>query len=196
VRFCQAIGCEGYVELQAVIREQLPRYLTYVEKVEKRLASAAPENEVLARVFATDASIIERTTDLVDPHTFEAAAAAICRASGILAVGAGLSAPPALFFAHSLRMMGFSVRVVTTDGMPLALELSAGGADFPDQCLRRRSLPRGTGPGAARLAASECFLTEKAACCCKNSGHAQRKPRGAWGGYFDQPLPGSQAIVA
>lgn len=125
VRFCQAIGYEGYVELQAAIREQLPRYLTYVEKVEKRLASAAPENEVLARVFATDASNIERTTDLVDPETFEAAVAAICRASGILVVGGGLSAPPALFFAHSLRMMGFSVRVVTTDGMPLALELSA-----------------------------------------------------------------------
>lgn len=124
VRFCQAIGYEGYVDLQAAIREQLPRYPTYVQKVESGLATATPTDEMLKRVFATDTSNIARTADLINAAVFDEAVAEMCRASGILVVGGGLCAPPALFLAHSLRMMGFPARVVTTGGVPLALELS------------------------------------------------------------------------
>jgi len=82
------------------------------------------EGDLLARVCAADISNIKRTLELVDTETFEAAVTEIGRATGILVIGEGLSAPPALFFAHSLKVMGFSVRAVTTGGAPLSLELS------------------------------------------------------------------------
>jgi DNA-binding MurR/RpiR family transcriptional regulator len=135
VRFCQALGYEGYPHLQAAIRQRLPhfttavqrlpRFATAVQRLEERLTSPIPESDVLARVFAADIGNIKHTTELVDSDTFEAAVTEIGCATGILVVGEGLSASPALFFAHSLKVMGFPVQVVTTGGAPLSLELSA-----------------------------------------------------------------------
>jgi DNA-binding MurR/RpiR family transcriptional regulator len=125
VRFCQALGYEGYPHLQAAIRQRFPHFMTTVQKIEERLTSPISESDVLARVFATDISNIKHTMELLDPETFEAAVTEIDRATGILVVGGGLSAPPALFFAHSLKVMSFPVQVVTTGGAPLSLELSA-----------------------------------------------------------------------
>jgi len=135
VRFCQALGYEGYPHLQAAVRQRLPhfttaaqrlpRFATAVQRLEERLTSPIPESDVLARVFAADIGNIKHTTELVDSDTFEAAVTEIGCATGILVVGEGLSASPALFFAHSLKVMGFPVQVVTTGGAPLSLELSA-----------------------------------------------------------------------
>ena len=124
VRFCQALGYEGYPHLQAAIRQTFPRFTTTVQRLEARLTSLLPESDLLARVCATDVENIKHTMELVDTETFEAAVTEICRATGVLVMGEGLSAPPALFFAHSLKVMGFPVQVVTTGGEPLSLELS------------------------------------------------------------------------
>jgi DNA-binding MurR/RpiR family transcriptional regulator len=124
VRFCQALGYEGYSHLQAAIRQTFPRFTTTVQRLEARLTSRLPESDLLARVCATDIENIKHTMELVDTETFEAAVTEICRATSVLVVGEGLSAPPALFFAHSLKVMGFPVQVVTTGGEPLSLELS------------------------------------------------------------------------
>jgi DNA-binding MurR/RpiR family transcriptional regulator len=125
VRFCQALGYEGYPHLQAAIRQVLPRFKTTVQRLEARLAFPLPESDLLARVCAADINNIKRTMELVDNETFEAAVTQIAQATGILVVGDGLSAPPALFFAHSLKVMGFPTQVVTTGGATLSLELSA-----------------------------------------------------------------------
>jgi len=124
VRLCQALGYKGYPHLQAAIRQTFPRFTTTVQRLEARLTSRLPESDLLARVCATDIENIKHTMELVDTETFEAAVTEICRATGVLVVGEGLSAPPALFFAHSLKVMGFPVQVVTTGGEPLSLELS------------------------------------------------------------------------
>jgi len=124
VRFCQALGYEGYPHLQAAIRQTFPRFATTVQRLEARLAFPLPESDLLAQVCAADISNIKRTMELVDTEALEAAVTEISRATGILIVGEGLSAPPALFFAHSLKVMGFPVQVVTTGGAPLSLELS------------------------------------------------------------------------
>lgn len=125
VRFCQAIGYQGFPHLQAAIREKFPRQLTTVQRVEEGLVDLATENDLLARVFSNDSNNIEHTASLLQIGEFEAATDEICRASQILVVGGGLSAPPALFLAHSLEVMGFPVRVVTTGGVPLALALAS-----------------------------------------------------------------------
>lgn len=124
VRFCQALGYEGYLQLQSAIRQGLTRFMTRVQRLEERLTSPIPESDVLARVFATDIDNIKHTIEFVDPETFEAALTEMCRATGILVVGDGLSAPSTLFFAHSLKVMGFPAQAVTTGGAPLSLELS------------------------------------------------------------------------
>jgi DNA-binding MurR/RpiR family transcriptional regulator len=84
---------------------------------------------VLARAFATSIDNVKHTMGLIDPDVFQGAVDAIGHASGILVVGGGLSAPPALFLSHSLKVMGFRVRVVTTGGVPLSLENSALQSD-------------------------------------------------------------------
>jgi DNA-binding MurR/RpiR family transcriptional regulator len=125
VRFCQTLGYEGYSHLQAAIRQRFPRFTTTVQRLEERLTFPMPKSDLLARVFAVDIDNIKRTMELVDSDTFEAAVTEIGRATGILVVGEGHSASPALFFAHSLKVMGFSVQVVPTGGVPLSLELGA-----------------------------------------------------------------------
>jgi len=124
VRFCQALGYEGYPHLQAAIRQTFPHFTTRIQRLEARLPFPLPEGDLLARVCAADISNIKRTMESVDPETFETAVSEIGRATSILVVGEGLSAPPALFFAHSLKVMGFPVQAMTTGGAPLSLEVS------------------------------------------------------------------------
>jgi len=123
VRFCQAMGLDGYTHLQQAIKKKLPGYLTTVQRIEKKLARPIAENDVAARVFSTDMDNIERTASLLRSERFEAAVAEICRATGILVVGEGLAGPAALLFAHSLKVMGFPAQVATSGGVPLALAL-------------------------------------------------------------------------
>lgn len=125
VRFCQTLGYKGYPHLQAAIRQTFPRFTTRAQRLEARLAFPLPESDLLARVCATDIENIKHTMELVDTETFKAAVTEICRATGVLVLGEGLSASPALFFAQSLKVMGFPVLVVTAGGEPLSLELSA-----------------------------------------------------------------------
>ena len=124
VRFCQTLGYEGYPHLQAAIRQTFPSFTTRVQRLEARLEFSPAESDLLAQVCAADISNIKRTIELVDIEAFEAAVTEISRATGILVIGEGLSAPPALFFAHSLKVMGFPVQVVTTGGAPLSLGVS------------------------------------------------------------------------
>jgi DNA-binding MurR/RpiR family transcriptional regulator len=124
VRFCQALGYEGYRDLQAAIRQTFARFATTIQRHEARLASPLPESAVVARVCAADMHNIERTLELVDAETFEAAVTALGQATRILVIGEGLSASPVLFLAHSLKVMGLPICAVTTGGAPLSLEVS------------------------------------------------------------------------
>jgi DNA-binding MurR/RpiR family transcriptional regulator len=125
VRFCQALGYEGYPHLQAAIRQEFPHAVATFHRIEERLASPISEDDLLARVFAVDIENIKHTMELASVDTFESAVAELDRAANILVVGGGASAPPALFLAHSLKAMGFRAQVATAGGPPLLLELSA-----------------------------------------------------------------------
>jgi len=125
VRFCQAIGYDGYASLQQEVRQGLPTYTTAVQRLERRLTAPHREkDDILGQVFATDLANIQRTADLVTQDNFQQAVEALGKARSILVVGAGLSAAPAVFFAHSLKVMGFAAQGVTNGGIPLAVELA------------------------------------------------------------------------
>lgn len=129
VRLCQALGYEGYPHLRASIRQRFHRFVPTTQRLEERLTAPVPKEDVLMRVFATSIDSIKHTLGLITPEEFQGAIDAIGRAAAILVVGGGLSAPPALFLSHSLKVMGFRVRVVTTGGIPLSLENSALESD-------------------------------------------------------------------
>jgi DNA-binding MurR/RpiR family transcriptional regulator len=124
VRLCQALGYDGYPHLRASIRQRFHRFIPTTQRLEERLTAPVPKEDVLARVFATSIDSIKHTLGLITPEEFQAVIDAIGQAAAILVVGGGLSAPPALFLSHSLKVMGFRVRVVTTGGIPLSLENS------------------------------------------------------------------------
>ncbi|RME43936.1 MAG: MurR/RpiR family transcriptional regulator [Chloroflexi bacterium] len=117
VRFAQSLGYEGYSQLQAAVREELPGYLTALERMGERLAVLPPSGDIPQQVFHTDIINIERTASSLSPVEFEAALDAIVDADRILVVGCGLSAPAALFLAHSLRVIGFDARAALDGGL-------------------------------------------------------------------------------
>ncbi len=124
VRLAQRLGYDGFTELQEALRQEFPRYLTTVERTRQRLASPLPSDDVPAQVFRTDIQNIERTAQNLAPEHLDAVVEEIARASNILVVGGGLSAAPATFLVHSLKVMGFNVRGAFGGGMDVAAEVA------------------------------------------------------------------------
>ena len=122
VRFCQTLGYEGYPEFQLDVRTSIPTYLRAVQRLEKG-DGEVDQGESVGRVFDLDCQNIRRTAEMLPRERFWEAVAAIGKASDILIVGSGLSAAPALYFGHSLNVMGLNARSVTSGGIPLATEL-------------------------------------------------------------------------
>ena len=77
VRFCQALGYEGYVDLQATIQERMGRRPTMVQRLEEGLAHPISQDDILAHVLATDIRNIERLAEFTDGGHLQAAAAEI-----------------------------------------------------------------------------------------------------------------------
>ncbi len=122
VRFCQAIGYDGYPELQAAVRTSRPTYVHKAQQIER--ARAAPrKGQVAQRVFELDVQNLRRTAASLNRAHFRAAVAALGKATDICVVAGGLSAGPALYFAHSLTVMGLDARCALDGGIPLALAL-------------------------------------------------------------------------
>lgn len=124
VRFAQSLGYAGFSELQTTIREELPTYLTAAERIEKSLAALPSPDNVPQQVFHTDIKNIERTANSLSPSQLDAAVEEIVQADRILVVGCGLSAAPALFLTHSLKVIGFNVHLDTDAGISLAIDVA------------------------------------------------------------------------
>jgi DNA-binding MurR/RpiR family transcriptional regulator len=124
VRFCQALGYEGYVHLQEAVRGWIPIHQTPVQRIQERLVSPIPREDLLAHAFAADIHNIERTADLTVSHLLQAAVDKMGCARRILVVGDGLAAAPAVFFAHALQVIGLPGQSITCGGEPLALALA------------------------------------------------------------------------
>ncbi len=123
VRFCQTLGYAGYSDLQAAVRTTLPTYLHKVEQFEKG-KGLLDKNQAIAHVFDLDIQNLRRTVEALDLDRFTCAVNALAKASDILVVAGGVSAAPALYLAHSLKVMGMDARAVLNGGIPLALELT------------------------------------------------------------------------
>jgi len=122
VRFAQAIGYQGYSEMQSAIRAELPSYMSAIERIQDRLQAPSSPSDVLQKIFHTDISNIERTANGLSKATLSDAMDAIVHAEHIFIIGAGLSAGPALLLAHSLKIIGLDVRINQNEGLQLAAD--------------------------------------------------------------------------
>jgi DNA-binding MurR/RpiR family transcriptional regulator len=110
VRFCRALGYEGYTDLQAAVRTYFPQYRTAVEKMAAQLANNTTPDNLTTRVAQTATQNIQETLGHVSDDTLVAVANAIAAARQIRIFGSGLSAAAAILVEHSLASLGFSAR--------------------------------------------------------------------------------------
>ncbi len=123
VRLCQRLGYRGYPHLQEAIRRRLPRYRSFVEKLDRSRLDAAP-GSALSRSLDQDRENLARAAESVDPRAFESLVASVLEARQTVLAGGGVARPVVLFLASSLRMMGFDVRDTTAGSTTLAQELA------------------------------------------------------------------------
>ena len=98
VRFCRALGYEGYTDLQAAVRRKYPQYRTTVQKMVERMANGNFAENLSIRVAQTNTQNIQETMDQVVDDQISAAAAAIIQAEEIRVFGSGLSAAACCIF--------------------------------------------------------------------------------------------------
>jgi DNA-binding MurR/RpiR family transcriptional regulator len=124
VRFCRALGYEGYTDLQAAVRRKYPQYRTTVQKIVERMANGNFAENLSARVAQTNSQNIQDTMAQVSNAEISAAVAAIIQAKEIRIFGSGLSAAATVLAEHALTTLGFSARACLNGGMDQALEMS------------------------------------------------------------------------
>jgi DNA-binding MurR/RpiR family transcriptional regulator len=165
VRFSQALGYEGYLELQAAVRERMSSQWKAVQRFEERLAGPISDEDLLTHVFAIEIQNIERTAVLTAGEQLRAAAAEVGRARQVLIVGSGLAATLVEFLAYALQTMDLPTRSVTGGEEPLALALGflqpedvVIGISFrhnPASVLRAVQVAKGIGAKSIGIASSE-----------------------------------------
>jgi DNA-binding MurR/RpiR family transcriptional regulator len=124
VRLCQELGYEGLPDLQQSIREELPSYLTAVERLEQRLTATASEHQLPQRVFAADIANLQRASSALSTAAFDGAVGALAQARHVLIVASGVTAPTAHFLAYSLQVINCSAQAVSDGDVVLAVNLA------------------------------------------------------------------------
>jgi DNA-binding MurR/RpiR family transcriptional regulator len=129
VRFAQALGYQGYSELQEALRSELPNYMTAAARMQKRMSSQKPPGSTHQNVLYTDIQNIERTASDLSEENLHAALNVILKAARVYVIGAGLSSGPVSFLVHSLKVMGLEVIAVDREGLGAAVEVTQLNAD-------------------------------------------------------------------
>lgn len=124
VRFCRALGYEGYTDLQAAVRTKLPQYRTVVENLADRMVRGGLAENLPARVTRAGIKNIQETINQVSEDSLTQAATALTQARQIRIFGSGLSAAAALYLEHTLTVLGLPVRACLNDSVAQTLELS------------------------------------------------------------------------
>jgi DNA-binding MurR/RpiR family transcriptional regulator len=124
VRFAQALGYQGYSELQEALRSELPNYMTAAARMQKRMSAQKSPGSTHQNIFYTDIKNIERTAGSLVEENLQGALDAIIKAKRIYVIGAGLSSAPAAFLAHSLKVMGFQTIAVVQEGLGATVEIT------------------------------------------------------------------------
>ena len=124
VRFCRALGYEGYTDLQSAIRVQLPQYRTAVQKLTEQMANGGFSDNLPAQISQANSENIQGTMSQVSKRDLTDAVTAIIRAAQIHIFGSGLSAAAATLAEYSLTTLGFSARACLNGGVRQTFEVA------------------------------------------------------------------------
>lgn len=126
VRFCRALGYQGYTDLQAAIRAQFPQYRTFVQKLAEHMSNgeAAFNRNLPAQIAQTNTENIQNSLSRVSDAELVSAVNSIVAAKRIRIFGSGVSAAAAVFAEHSLTTLGFSARAYPNGGLAQVMEIS------------------------------------------------------------------------
>ena len=124
VRFCQVLGYEGYPDLQAAVRSQLPQYRTAVQKLTERIPDGNLTEHLPAQIAQININNTQKTLSQISDSDLTNVVAAIVRARNIRIFGSGLSAAAAISAEYALSVLGFAARACTNGGVSQLLEIS------------------------------------------------------------------------
>lgn len=124
VRFAQSLGYEGYPQMQAALRAELPSYLRAMDRLQSRLESPETFDGLHQTVYQTDAHNLQHTARSLSESQLNAAVEAIVKARRVQVVSAGLSAAAGVYLAHSLKIIGLDAHLNTSEGLGLFADLA------------------------------------------------------------------------
>lgn len=126
VRFANALGYEGYPQMQRALQEVVRHRLTSAQRFE--MSADISQRELVEMVLKTDMQNIRAILDQLDHNRFEQVVQAISQARSIYVLGLRSAAPLAQFLGYYLNFIFDDVRVV-----------GAGSCDVFDSMARIRA---------------------------------------------------------
>lgn len=124
VRFCRALGYDGYPDLQAAIRTRFPQYRTMVQRMADRLANGGLAENLPQRVAQANSQNIQVSLSQISDQALAAAVEALIQARHIHIFASGLSAAAAVLAEHTLISLGLSARACLNGRTNQVLETS------------------------------------------------------------------------
>ncbi|MBU5677514.1 MurR/RpiR family transcriptional regulator [Alkaliphilus sp. MSJ-5] len=112
VRFANALGFEGYPQLQKGLEEIIKTKLTTVQRVEMA-SEYSNEGAILKKVLKSDMDNIRTTLEKIDYDVFQQVIDKICSAEKIYIVGLRSSTALADYFGFYLNLILDNVKIVS-----------------------------------------------------------------------------------
>ncbi|QUH21674.1 MurR/RpiR family transcriptional regulator [Alkaliphilus sp. B6464] len=112
VRFANALGFEGYPQLQKGLEEIIKTKLTTVQRVEMA-SEYSNEGAILKKVLKSDMDNIRATLEKIDYDVFQQVIDKICSAEKIYIVGLRSSTALADYFGFYLNLILDNVKIVS-----------------------------------------------------------------------------------
>lgn len=139
VRFANALGFEGYPEMQRALQELARTHLTAAQRM--GVADSLMDREtVLEKVLLGDAEKIKHTLDMLDRAAFDAAVSKISAARNIYIIGSRSAASLAGFLTFNFRLMFDNVHhVEVSSGSEMFEQILTVG---PEDVMIAISFPR------------------------------------------------------
>jgi len=113
VRFANALGFEGYPEMQKAMQDFIRTKLTTFQRIEVT-NKLIGDGDLLEKVLGSDIDNIKRTCEELDRESFNAAIDALLGARRIYIIGVRSSSTIAGFLNYNLRMIFDDVRFLQT----------------------------------------------------------------------------------
>ncbi|MEW6262040.1 MAG: MurR/RpiR family transcriptional regulator [Thermodesulfobacteriota bacterium] len=113
IRLTQALGFDGYPDMQRMLRENLQNRLSTVTRAEEAIKHAQDDGDILGQVIRQDTQNLAQTLQNIPVETFNQAVKDIRSARAIYVIGLRGAHAPALIFGLYLSFLRKKVHILT-----------------------------------------------------------------------------------